>query len=110
MAKRGTKKRGGAATSYPAKYFGMPGTPSADGGHDILGVTSNMIRPKIGGKRRSHRRQTKKKGGFLPSIGEPFVALVSKFITPLVFYSGYKFLTRKQAKSGKKHTRRHSRK
>ncbi len=106
MAKRGTKKRGGAATSYPAKYFDMPGTPSAYGGHDMLGVTSTMVRPKIGGK----RRQTKKKGGFLPSIGEPFVALVSKFVTPLVFYSGYKFLTRKQSKYGKKHTRRHRRK
>lgn len=106
MAKRMTRKRGGAATSYPAKYFGMPGTPSADGGRDLLDVTSTMVRPKIGGK----RRQTKKKGGFLPSIGEPFVALVNKFITPLVFYSGYKFLTRKQSKSGRKHTRRHGRK
>jgi hypothetical protein len=105
MTRRSTKKRGGAATSYPAKYFDIPGTPSAEGGHDILNVSSSMIRPKIGGRRKYH--QTKKRGGFVPSIGEPFVALVSKFISPLVFYSGYKFLTR--GKSNKKHTRRYRR-
>ncbi len=107
MAKRMTRKRGGAATSYPAKYFDTPGTPFAYGGRDLLEVTSTMLRPKIGGGK---RRQTKKKGGFLPSIGEPFVALVRKFITPLAIYSAYKFLTRKQSKSGRKHTRRHGRK
>jgi hypothetical protein len=68
-----------------------------------------MIRPKIGGRRRTKKRraskrksrkQRKQSGGFLPSIGEPFVAAVSKYIAPLALFGIYRFI------QGGKKTRR----
>ena len=68
----------------------------------MLTPTQQFIRPAIGGKRRSQKkRRTQKRkqqkqrqqsGGFLPSIGEPFVAAVGKYVAPLALYGIYKFL------------------
>ena len=79
--KRTTRKRRGGAY-YPAPYFNAPlKQPSAEAGRDLLGYTTEQIRPRI--------------GGFVPSVGEPFVALAGKYIVPLSLYMGYKFMTRK---------------
>jgi hypothetical protein len=89
-----------------------------------------MVRPKIGGmhwmpphKQRRHRTQKHKRktqnhmrkhtqkrrqqGGFLPSIGEPFVAAAAKYIAPLALFGIYRFLNPiKKGKSGTRRTRR----
>ena len=87
---------------------------SSDTGRDLLGGNGLYIRNKIGGNRlftrrvtrrnkyRSHRKKTK--GGFIPSIMEPFITSVSKYIVPIVLYSGYKLMTR--GKKTKKHNSR----
>ena len=72
-----------------------------------------QIRQIVGGKRRhskkttrkarksrKQKKQQKQSGGFLPSIGEPFVAAVTKYIAPLALYGVYKFI------SGSKKTRK----
>jgi hypothetical protein len=68
-----------------------------------------QIRQIVGGKRRRSKKATRKarksrkqqkqqkqqkqSGGFLPSIGEPFVAAVGKYIAPLALYGVYQFIT-----------------
>lgn len=97
-----------------AKYVGAPlQQPAAPSGGDMALPNSQQIRPIVGGKRRRSRklrkskksRKSKKqqKGGFLPSIGEPFVAAVSKYIAPLALYTVYKFIkgSKKTRKSRK---------
>ncbi len=84
-----------------------------------------MVRPKIGGSRRlkqrhrrpptrrlrrlhrmrNHKRTRKQRGGFLPSIGEPFAAAAAKYIAPLALYGVYRFLN----PTHKKQTRRRRR-
>jgi hypothetical protein len=105
-----SKRRGGAATVLPLQYYN-PGlrAPSAGAGQDLLRASPPMeVRPKIGGNRRKLRklRKTRKtQGGFVPSIMDGFVEAASRFIVPLALYSGYKLLSRKQKKQGRK-TRR----
>ncbi len=61
---------------------------------------SVMVRPRIGGTRRIKqrhrkpptRRHRKQRGGFLPSIGEPFVAAAAKYVAPLALFGIYRFL------------------
>jgi len=83
--------------------------PAAAAGSCRLQPTMDMIRPKIGGRRtrKAHKKVTRKrkqKGGFLPSIGEPFVAAVSKYISPLALFGIYKFIngTKKNKRTGKR--------
>ena len=103
----------------PAKYNGVPFEQPAAGAGRCLTSTPNLtdIRPIIGGRRRKTKRrlnkrksrkskkQNKQSGGFLPSIGEPFVAAVSKYIAPLALFGVYKFMkgtkTRKASKAKK---------
>ena len=96
----------------------------ADQGRDLLGASGMGVRPAIGGRiirnmrnrrrvlktkranranrvRRTHRNK-RTKGGFIPSIMEPFISSVSKYIVPLVLYSGYKLMT-KSKKGNRKH-------
>ena len=96
----------------PAKYVGAPlEQPAASSGRDLLQPNQQMIRSVIGGKRRSrkrvHRRKVKKSkkrqsGGFVPSIGEPFVAAVGKYIAPLALYGLYKFVNRSKTRKARK--------
>ena len=98
-------------SALPAKYFNIDmKQPAAGAGHCLLQPTAEMVRPRIGGSRRlkqRHRRpptrrsrrrgtrqrtQRKQKGGFLPSIGEPFAAAAAKYIAPLALYGVYRFL------------------
>lgn len=98
-------RRGGAATSFPAAYFGVEkaaGPPSVGAGKDILGAGANIVRPAIdisGGKRRKTMR---KRGGFVPSIMGSFTTAVSKYIVPIALFAGYKLMTRKHKKSHKR--------
>lgn len=109
MGRNKTKRRGGAATVFPLKYFDPSAEqPSANAGHDLLKAIPPLgVRPKIGGSRKtkrvirnkSHKRQ---KGGFVPSIMEGFALSASKYITPLALFVGYKFMTKKNKKSSKR--------
>lgn len=97
----------GQSVGYLGGINGLP-QPAASAGRCMLGSTQDFIRPKIGGRRTMKRKQQKQKkrkqaGGFLPSIGEPFAAAVSKYIAPLALYGIYKFI------NGSKKTRRSNR-
>jgi hypothetical protein len=108
------RRAGGAATVLPVQYFN-PGlrAQSAGVGQDLLRASPpTEVRPKIGGKHKKlrklkrHRRTRKTNGGFVPSIMDGFVAAASRFIVPLALYSGYKLLSRKQKKQGRRTRRR----
>ena len=108
------------AIRAPAHYVGLfdpEFQPSAPAGSCRLTPTAEMVRPFQpmiqGGKRRTRHhkkarkvRKTKKtrkqSGGFLPSIGEPFVAAVAKYVAPLALFGIYKFMTRKNKKEKKR--------
>ena len=53
-----------------------------------------MIRPQIGGKRKTRKTKTKTKtkGGFIPSVMGGFTSTAAKYITPMVLFAGYKML------------------
>ena len=100
-----------------ASYVNAPLVqPAASSGHDLLAPNQMMIRPKIGGRRRTRRkakksrkqrgrkqqRQQKQSGGFLPSIGEPFVAAVGKYIAPIALYGIYKFINGAKTRKARK--------
>jgi hypothetical protein len=48
------------------------------------------------------RKSRKQSGGFLPSIGEPFVAAVTKYIAPLALFGIYKFINGKKTRKSRK--------
>jgi hypothetical protein len=130
------KGQKGMATNFPAKYFNIDGMPqpSASAGSCLLKVTDTMVRPKIGGKRyvpphirrrrtqkrkmqthkrraQTQRKRRQQKGGFLPSIGEPFAAAAAKYIAPLALFGIYRFLnpTKKAGRSARRSARRSTR-
>ena len=114
-------KKGGGP--LPLRFFDVNAEhPSADAGNDLLNTSGRLVRPAIGGKRnaknssKNSRRHTKRKskrsrrskrtmkGGFFPSIMEPFVIGCSKYIAPLAGLSAYKLLhnpTKKRSKAKK---------
>ena len=116
MPNRNKSKRrnGGGTTSLPLQYYNPAlRAPSAGTGQDLLRASPpTEVRPKIGGKHRklrkqkSHRKTRKTTGGFVPSVMDGFVAAASRFIVPLALYSGYKLLSRKQKKQGRRTRRR----
>lgn len=98
----------------PPSYVGAPLIqPSVGAGTCLLTPNETMIRPIIGGKRHKKTKKNKNKksrkgkmkGGFLPSIGEPFVAAAGKYIAPLALFGLYRFLKNKPTKLTRK-TRR----
>ena len=99
-------KRGGGP--LPLRYFDTTAYhPDATEGVDLLQSTS-LVRPKIGGavgrrvtRAATRRRKQRTKGGFVPTVMEPFVAGVSKYIVPMALYSAYKLVTRHTEKSKK---------
>ena len=90
--------------SLPLRYFdSIAEQSSADAGYDLL--QGSNVRPRIGGKRRTRRRTKKQmkrvkggftkfaaKGGFIPSIMEPFAIVCGKYIAPLAGLSAYKLI------------------
>jgi len=114
MPNRNKSKRRNGGGPWPLQYYN-PGlrAPSAGPGQDLLKASPpTEVRPKIGGKHRklrkqkSHRKTRKTTGGFVPSIMDGFVAAASRFIVPLALYSGYKLVSRKQKKQGRRTRRR----
>ncbi len=107
------RRNGGAATVMPLSYYN-PGAaePAADKGRDLLEAIPPLgIRPKIGGRRhrtRKHRtrRHHKKRGGFVPSVMDGFAAAASKYVVPIALFAGYKLMTRKGKKAGRRTRRR----
>lgn len=102
-------KKGGGP--LPLSYFDPNASqPSASAGDDMLAASGQVVRPKIGGKahkRATHKRATHRrsaKGGFIPSVMEPFAIASSKYIMPLALYAGYRLMQRKQTK--RKQTKR----
>ena len=103
----------------PLRYYdpSVQDVASADAGRDLL-QADGLIRPRIGGKRRTHKRSVKRfvkrftsrrvkggfstkgrfatRGGFIPTIMEPFVAGCSKYIAPLALFAGYKLMHSKK--------------
>ena len=103
----------------PAKYVGAPlEQPAVSSGYNMPPPSLQQIRAIVGGRRkqsrkamksRKHRKQSKQSkqskkqsGGFLPSIGEPFVAAVSKYIAPLALYGIYKFVNGSKTRKARK--------
>lgn len=103
------KRKGGAATVLPMKYFNVSAQePNASAGSDLLKAIPPLgIRPRIGGKRRTHRIIKKNhKGGFVPSVMGGFVDAASKYIVPIALFAGYKFMTKKGTKKTRRYTLR----
>jgi hypothetical protein len=112
-SRRREKKKGGAATVFPLKYFDVTAKePSASAGRNLLEAMPPLgVRPRIGGSRKTKRvqkdknqkhNQKKQKGGFVPSVMGGFITSASKYIAPLALFVGYKFLTKKNKKAGRK--------
>ena len=88
----------------PLRYFDPNAyQSSASAGSDVLGVSGLEVRPKIGGRRATKRSKRSKRttkyikkfvtrGGFIPSIMEPFVGAASQYITPAALFAGYKLM------------------
>lgn len=104
MNRNKTKRRGGAATAFPLKYFNENAIePAVSAGRNLLEAIPPLgIRPKIGGKRKTRRVMKRSRGGFVPSVMEGFVAAASKYIVPIALFAGYKLMTRK-GKKGSRH-------
>ena len=101
MTRRNKHLNGGGP--LPLRFFDVNAEhPSADAGNDLLNTSGRLVRPAIGGKRsrrrsscnskRSKRTKRTMKGGFFPSIMEPFVLGCSKYIAPLAGLAAYKLL------------------
>ena len=116
MTRRNKHLNGGGP--LPLRFFDVNAEhPSADAGNDLLNTSGRLVRPAIGGKRisrsrrhtkckskRSRRSKRTMKGGFFPSIMEPFVIGCSKYIAPLAGLAAYKLLhnpTKKRSKARK---------
>jgi hypothetical protein len=105
-------------SNLPAPYFKVNmSQPDALEGRNLLSpiaMTSDMIRPRIGGRRtrKQKRRQQRKqkKGGFLPSVGEGFSAVAAKYITPIALYSLYRFMDNSSSTHRRRSRARASRK
>ncbi len=109
--KNKTKRRGGAATAFPLKYFDTSIVePAVNAGRDLLkSIPPMAVRPRIGGSRRVIKKQRGKQcGGFVPSVMGGFVSAASKYIVPIALFAGYKMMTRKGKKraSRRRQTRR----
>jgi hypothetical protein len=105
--------------TLPLRYFdSIAEQSSAGAGYDLL--QGSDVRPRIGGKRSNRkRRRTKKrymkrvKGGFIPSIMEPFAIACGKYMAPLAGLSAYKLIhnpSKKYMKRKNRKTKRVTRK
>jgi hypothetical protein len=102
-------KRGGGP--LPLSYFDPNASQaSASAGDDLLVASGQVVRQSIGGKaRRASRRASRRikvrkgrkarratkrptRGGFIPSIMEPFVGAASQYVTPAALFAGYKLM------------------
>jgi len=100
-------KKGGY---FPMKYYNANyQEESGSEGYDRLNVSGDLIRSKIGGRRKSRKsrkshkshKSRKQTGGFIPSIMEGFSAMASKYITPLALFALHKLMERPTYKKRK---------
>lgn len=113
MLTRSKKQKGGQVQPFPLNYYNASfKSDIVDAGQDLLKTSNQVVRnflPRFGiqgGTRRKLKKSYKsKKGGFLPSVMEPFSAATSKYIAPVALFAAYKFMTRKN-KSKRLKTRR----
>jgi hypothetical protein len=115
LYKPNIKKGGGP---LPLRYFDVNADhPSADPGCNMR-ISGNVVRPAIGGKRSTRNRRTRRtrrsnktkrtrtKGGFFPSIMEPFVLGCSKYIAPLAGLSAWKLMNRPTKRLSKRSSKK----
>jgi hypothetical protein len=103
------RRNGGGATNMPISYYN-PGAyePAAPKGRDLLEAVSPLgVRARIGGRRyrtkkNNTRRHYKKRGGFMPSVMDGFAQAASQYVVPIALFAGYKLMTRKSKKSGRR--------
>ena len=95
-------KKGGY---FPMKYYNT-NYPEESGseGYDILDVSDEIIRPRIGGVRKTKKK--KQCGGFIPSIMEGFSIMASKYITPIALFALHKLMERPKTKSRRQRKRK----
>ena len=105
---RKSKKVGGQGP-LPGSYFGLGAAPSAPAGGDLLPYRQGAGPVELGRLSGGPTQIRPAVGGFVPSIGEPFVAAASKYVVPLALFAGYKLMGRKGAKSRRKERSRKSR-
>lgn len=107
------KQKGGEVQPFPLSYFNpSKSNTTVNPGQDLSTKYGALVRPFLpqfgmkGGKSSTLRR-TRKKGGFVPSIMEPFSTAASKYIAPIALFAAYKFMTKKTSKKlrGKSSTR-----
>lgn len=98
------KKVGGS--NYPAPYFNAAGLtqPQAAAGRDILTIQPNGAVIRSGLPVQNYPSAVT--GGFVPSVGEPFVSAAAQYITPLALFAGYKLLNKSKKATRRKSTRR----
>ena len=99
------------ATNLPSQFFNSISSFSASAGKNLNDSYSNVVRDRlsVGGRRTRRSKRTKRfrrtkrtKGGFVPSVMGGFVGAVSKYIVPIALFAGYKLMTRKKGKKGKR--------
>lgn len=92
-------------TNWPLQYFNPISSFSASAGKNLNDSYSNVVRDRLstGGRRTKRTRRFRRtKGGFVPSVMGGFVGAVSKYIVPIALFAGYKLMTRKKGKKGKR--------
>jgi hypothetical protein len=96
------KKVGGS--NLPAPYFAAAGLtqPDAAAGKDVLTLQPNGAVIRSGLPVQGYAV----KGGFVPSVGEPFVAAAAEYITPLALFAGYKLMNKGKKASRRRVTKR----
>lgn len=100
------KQYGGYYAPMPPSYLGkIPGMnlPNSDAGQnlgDSNGLTIRKFLPEINGIPNT-------RGGFNPSIMEPFARSAAQYAVPIALYSGYRLLSHlKKSKKSKKNTKK----
>lgn len=100
------KKSSVGGSNLPAPYFAAAGLvqPDAAAGKDILSVQPNGAIIRSGLATQNYTVS----GGFIPTIGEPFVSAAAQYIAPLAMFAGYKLMQRnkKPNKTRRRSTRR----
>lgn len=103
-------RKSGGASPLPLDYYDPSYSlgKNVSAGRNLLHASGRGVRPSLGGRRKTKRSHCsrRKRGGFIPSVMEGFVANASKYIVPIALFAGYKLMTRKGRKR-KGHSRKH---
>ena len=120
---RKRRQNGGEVQPFPSQYYGLNRSSSfnlgqigqaGQAGQDLVKTSGEMVRnflPRFstqGGRSRSRsrsrsRRNKTRRGGFVPSVMEPFSAATSKYVAPVALFAAYKFMTSRKKKTRRNH-------